>query len=96
MAEKERDIYTLKLLSIISYGLGIKPYDIKIRKKYELLKIQSKLIDEGLENLVNFVEKGDITLINYYYDIFMTEANNINYQSELTFIEEYIQFLRNN
>ena len=96
LAEKERDIYTLKILSIISYGLGIKPYDIKIRKKYELLKIQSKLIDEGLENLVNFVEKGDITLINYYYDIFMTEANNINYQSELTFIAEYIQFLRNN
>ena len=26
----------------------------------------------------------------------MTEANNINYQSELTFIAEYIQFLRNN
>ena len=35
-------------------------------------------------------------MINSYYDIFMTEANNMNYQSELTFIGEYIQFLRNN
>jgi len=96
LAEKERDIYALKILSVITYGLGLKPYDLKIRKKYELLKIQSNLIDEGLEKLINFVDKDDVTLINYYYDIFMTEANNINYQSELTFIAEYIQFLRNN
>ena len=96
LAEKERDIYALKILSVITYGLGLKPYDLKIRKKYELLKIQSNLIDEGLEKLINFVDKDDVTLINYYYDIFMTEADNINYQSELTFIAEYIQFLRNN
>ena len=96
LAEKERDFYSLQILSIITYGLGLKPYDIKIRKKYELLKIQTKLIDEGLEHLINFIDKEDVTLINSYYDIFMTEATNINYQSELTFIAEYIQFLRNN
>ena len=96
LAEKERDFYALYILSIITYGLGLKPYDLKIRKKYELLKIQSNIIDEGLENLINFIDKEDVTLINSYYDIFMTEANNINYQSELTFIAEYIQFLRNN
>ena len=96
LAEKERDFYSLQILSIMTYGLGLKPYDIKIRKKYELLKIQSKLIDEGLEHLINFIDKEDVTLINSYYDIFMTEATNINYQSELTFIAEYIQFLRNN
>ena len=96
LAEKERDFYALKILSIITYGLGLKPYNIKMRKKYELLKIQTNLIDEGLENLINFVDKEDVNLINSYYDIFMTEANNMNYQSELTFIAEYIQFLRNN
>ena len=96
LAEKERDYYSLQILSTITHGLGLKPYDIKVRKKYELLKIQSNLIDEGLENLINFVDKDDVTLINAYYDIFMTEANNINYQSELTFIAEFIQFLRNN
>ena len=96
LAQKERDFYSLKILSSITYGLGLKPFDVKIRKKYELLKIQSILIDEGLENLINFIEKEDITLINSYYDIFMTEANSMNYQSELTFIAEYIQFLRDN
>ena len=96
LAQKERDIYTLKILSSITYGLGLKPFDIKTRKKYELLKIQSSIIDEGLENLINFIEKEDITMINCFYDIFMSEANYINYQSELTFIAEYIQFLRNN
>ena len=96
LAERERDFYALKILSIITHGLGLKPYNIKIRKKYELLKIQTNLIDEGLEKLINFVDKEDVTLINSYYDIFMTEANNMNYQSELTFIAEYIQFLRNN
>ena len=96
LAHKERDIYALKILSSITYGLGLKPFDIKTRKKYELLKIQSSIIDEGLEHLINFIEKEDITNINSFYDIFMNEANNINYQSELTFIAEYIQFLRNN
>ena len=96
LAEKERDFYALQILSKITYGLGLKPYDIIIRKKYELLKIQSHSIDEGLEHLINFVDKEDVSLINSYYDIFMTESNNINYQSELTFIAEYIQFLRNN
>ena len=96
LAYKERDIYSLKILSSVTYGLGLKPFDVKIRKKYELLKIQSSIIDEGLENLINFVDKEDITLINSYYDIFMAEANSMNYQSELTFIGEYIQFLRNN
>ena len=96
LAQKERDFYALKILSSMTYGLGLKPFDVKLRKKYELLKIQSIIIDEGLENLINFIEKDDITLINSYYDIFMTEANNMNYQSELTFIAEYIQFLRNN
>ena len=96
LAKKERDFYALKILSNMTYGLGLKPFDTKIRKKYELLKIQSRIIDEGLENLINFTEKEDVTLVNSYYDIFMTEANNMNYQSELTFIAEYIQFLRNN
>ena len=96
LAYKERDIYSLKILSSVAYGLGLKPFDVKTRKKYELLKIQSSIIDEGLENLINFIEKEDITMINSYYDIFMTEANSMNYQSELTFIGEYIQFLRNN
>ena len=80
----------------MDYKLGLKHFYTKIIKKYELLKIESRIIDEGLENLINFTEKEDVTLVNSYYDIFMTEANNMNYQSELTFIAEYIQFLRNN
>ena len=80
--EEERDFYSLQiLLNKITYGLGLKSYDIIIRKKYGLLKIQSHSIDEGLEHLINLVDKEGVSLINSYYDIFMTESNNINYQS---------------
>ena len=92
----ERDCFALEILRKITYGLSLKPYDSKTKNKYKLLKSESKIIDEGLENIINCIDKSDIFLINSYLDIFIAEAKQMNYQSELTFLAEYIQFLRNN
>ena len=101
----DKDFYSLGILNEICSICKFKDLNYKVKKEYELLKIQTGLIDEGLIKVINFAGKEQLNEnrsktylaeVNNYLDIFIKEASLINYNSEIICLSRYIQYLRNN
>ena len=101
----DKDYYILGILNNICPICKFKDLNYKVKKEYELLKIQTGLIDEGLIKIINFTGKEQLNInksktylaeVNNYLDIFIKEASLINYNSEIICLSRYIQYLRNN
>jgi len=74
----------------------------KVEREFSTLQQRSKIIQEGLEAVINFEghEKDNHKFyfheINNFLDIFIKEAESINMLNDIYHVGKYIQFLRNN